>query len=147
MTTSCEKIDELISGYLDDELTQADYQQVDVHLRSCDKCRQTLDDMIKLRGAVAGSQNQTEIEHERWEKIMNDMPAQASRGIGWVLLIAGVITLVSLAIWEFAIDNSVSLPVKLGTAAVWFGILFLFLSVLRQRLVSWKTDKYKNVRY
>ena len=143
--TRCEKINELISGYLDNELTQGDHQRVDVHLRSCASCRQTLDDLTKLRGAVAESQPRPEIEQQRWEKIMNDMPARASRGIGWILFIAGIITLLSLAIWEFAIDNEVPLGVKLGTAAVWFGVLFLFLSVARQRLLSWKTDRYKDV--
>ena len=78
---------------------------------------------------------------------MNDLPARASAGIGWVLFIAGAVTLLGLAIWEFAIDNEVTIWVKLGVAGVWFGLLFLFLSVLRQRLLSWKTDKYKDVKY
>jgi len=145
--SSCQNINELISGYLDDELTQGDYQRVDVHLRSCQKCRQLLDDMTKLRGAVANSQSNAEMENERWEKIMNDLPAKASRGIGWVLFIAGIITLFSLAIWEFAIDSEITLWEKLGAGGVMFGLLFLFLSVLRQRLLSYKTDKYKDVKY
>ena len=145
--SACEKINELISGYLDDELTQGDYQRVDVHLRSCDKCRQVLDDMTKLRGAVANSQTRMELENERWEKIMNDLPARASAGIGWVLFISGCVTLLALGIWHFAIDNEVPIGVKLGVSGVFFGLLFLFLSVLRQRLISWKTDKYKDVKY
>lgn len=145
--STCEKINELLSGYLDNELTQSDYQRVDVHLRSCESCRQSLDDMTKLRGAVAVSQTDTNLEEERWERMMNDLPARASRGIGWILLIAGFVTLVSLAIWEFAIDDEISIWSKLGAAGVWFGLLFLFLSVLRQRLISWKTDKYKGVKY
>ena len=76
---------------------------------------------------------------------MNDLPARASRGIGWILFIAGVVTLAGLAIWEFAIDNEVPLNVKLAVSGVWFGLLFLFLSVARQRMVSWKSDKYKDV--
>ena len=143
--STCEKINELLSGYFDDELTQGDFQQVDVHLRSCVQCRQTLDDMTKLRGAVAISQNRPELENERWEKIMNDLPSKASRGIGWILFIAGVATLMALAIWEFAIDDEVKLWVKLAVSAIWFGLLFLFMSVLRQRMISYKTDKYKDV--
>ncbi len=144
--SNCEKINELVSGYLDDELTQGDHQRVDVHLRSCRGCRQMLDDMTKLRGAVARSQPRVRLEQEQWEKIMNDVPARASRGIGWILLVAGIVTLAGLGIWEFAIDNDVPVPVKLAVGGVWFGLLFLFLSVLRQRLVSWKSDKYKDVQ-
>ena len=145
--SSCEKINELISGYIDNELTQADHQQVEVHLRTCADCKLVVDDMTRLKGAVAESRPRAELENERWEKIMNDKPARASRGIGWVLLIAGIVTLVGYAIWEFAIDDEVLTWVKLSVAAVWFGILFLFLSVLRQRMVDYKSDKYKDVRY
>ena len=144
--SNCEKIDELLSGYLDDELTQGDFQRVEVHLRSCEKCRQTLDAMTKLQKAVANSQAAAELEQERWEKIMTDLPAKASRGIGWILFIAGFITLVSVAIWEFAVDDNTALHVKLAVGGIWFGLLFLFLSVLRQRIVSRKTDKYKEVQ-
>lgn len=143
---NCEKIDELLSGYLDDELTQGDFQRVDVHLRSCEKCRKTLDAMTQLQKAVANSQVAAELEQERWEKIMKDIPAQASRGIGWTLFIAGIVTLVSVAIWEFAVDVDEPLHIKLAVGGVWFGLLFLFLSVLRQRILSYKTDKYKEVQ-
>ena len=144
--SSCEKINELISGYLDDELTQGDHQRVHVHLQSCKTCRHTLDDLKKLRSAVAKSVPRRELDQQQLEKIMNDLPAKTSRGFGWILFVAGVITLVSLGIWEFAIDNDVPLRVKLGTAAVWFGLLFLFLSVLRQRLLALKSDRYKDVQ-
>ena len=144
--SSCEKFNELISGYLDDELTQGDYQRVTVHLESCEKCRQTLDDLTKLRGAVAQSQSHPELDNGQWETIMNDIPAKASRGIGWVLFVAGLVTLIGMGIWEFAIDNEVELGVKLAVGGIWFGVLFLFLSVLRQRMISWKTDKYKDVQ-
>jgi len=143
----CQKISELLSGYLDNELTQGDHQRVDVHLRRCDKCRQLLDDMTKLRGAVALSQSRPQLEDQRWEQIVNDLPTRASQSLGWILLITGAVTLLGLAIWEFAIDDDVTLPVKLAVAGLWFGLLFLFLSVLRQRLLSWKTDKYKDVKY
>jgi predicted anti-sigma-YlaC factor YlaD len=143
--SNCEKIDELLSGYLDDELTQGDFQRVDVHLRSCEKCRQTLEAMTQMQKAVATSQVAAELEPERWEKIMNDMPAKASRGIGWILFIAGITTLISLGIWEFAVDDDLPLHIKLAVGGVWFGLLFLFLSVLRQRILSYKSDKYKEV--
>lgn len=145
--SQCQAINELISGYLDDELTQSDYQKVDVHLRSCVECQKTLEQLRTLRGAVAKSQTNMDLQEERWESIMNDLPAKNSRRIGWILLIAGILTLVSFGVWEFAVDTETPLAIKLGVAAVWFGFLFLFLSVLRQRLVSWKTDKYKDVKY
>ena len=77
---------------------------------------------------------------------MNDMPAKASRGIGWILFLSGVLTLVGLGIWEFAIANDVPLHIKLAVGGVFFGLLCLFLSVLRQRMVASQTDKYNEVQ-
>lgn len=144
--SSCQRINELVSGYLDGELTQGDMQRVDVHLKSCARCRQMLDDMTKLRGAVARSQSPMELEQQQWERIMNDLPARASSGVGWILLISGFVALTGISIWQFAIDNQVPWYIKLAIGAAGFGTLFLFLSVLRQRLISWKSDKYKDVQ-
>ena len=142
----CENINELISGYLDDELVQGDRQRVEIHLRSCSDCQQKLDDMTKLQGAISDGSPKSELSNEQWEKIMNDLPAKASRGIGWILFIAGLITLIGYAVWEFAIDDETTLLVKLATSGVVFGLIFLFISVLRQRLIAFKTDRYKDVQ-
>ncbi|TWT81013.1 hypothetical protein CA13_24600 [Planctomycetes bacterium CA13] len=142
----CQQINELISGFIDHELTQQDEQRVRVHLRSCEQCQKTATEMRELQLAVSSACVVSKLEEERWEKIMNNRPAKASRGIGWTLLIAGFAWIVSVAIWEFAIDDNVPLIVKLPIGAVWFGMLFLFLSVAWQRVVSYKTDRYNKVK-
>ncbi|MDG2014828.1 MAG: zf-HC2 domain-containing protein [Pirellulaceae bacterium] len=144
---SCEEINDQLSGYLDEELTQGDSQKVDVHLRGCPACQKILDEMRLLRNAVAGSQKVEKLQDDQWEKIVNDLPSKASAGTGWVLLIAGVLTLAGLGIWEFTVADDVSTGAKLGGGAVGFGLLLLFVSVLRQRLISWRTDKYKDIKY
>ena len=45
----CRQIDEMLSGYLDGELTQGDRQRVQLHLESCAKCRTAFDEMAELR--------------------------------------------------------------------------------------------------
>ncbi|TWU32835.1 anti-sigma factor family protein [Novipirellula artificiosorum] len=144
--SSCNQINERLSGFLDGELTQGDHQRVEVHLRSCESCREELAAMKEIKAAVSNGYVVSELDHERWEKMMNDRPARLSRGIGWTLLISGIAWILSLAIWEFAIDNDVPLHIKLPISAIWFGVLFLFLSVARQRIISYKTDKYNEVK-
>ena len=50
-----------------------------------------------------------------------------------------------MAIFQWAIAPDVSLTVKLIVGAIYLGMAFLLVSVLRQRLIDRKTDKYKDV--
>ena len=76
---------------------------------------------------------------------MNDTTTKATRGIGWLLFVGGVIAVAALAVYEFVIDTAMPLHIKLITAAIWGGLGALLISVLRQRLIERKSDKYKDV--
>ena len=56
-----------------------------------------------------------------------------------MLFVAGVV------IVSFIMDPSISVFMKLVISAVYLGLGALFSSVLRQRLIERKTDKYKDV--
>ena len=77
--------------------------------------------------------------------MMNDTSVQTSRGFGWLAFIAGMLVLLGYVVYEYAIDESVELGVKLAALALVVGLFGLFLSVLRQRFIARKTDKYKDV--
>ena len=77
---------------------------------------------------------------------MADSTADLARAIGWLLLIGGVLALVGFAIYALVIDREAPLYIKLAIAGVYGGLAFLLLSVLRQRLIARKTDKYKDVQ-
>ena len=76
---------------------------------------------------------------------MNDPTVQLSRGIGWLLFIAGVLGISGLAIYEFVIDTSMPTHIKVITGLIWIGLGALLVSVLWQRVIERKTDKYKDV--
>ena len=76
---------------------------------------------------------------------MKEHSAGAGRGLGWILFIAGVLGISGIAIYEFVIDTSMPTYIKVLTGLVWIGLGVLLVSVLRQRLVERKTDKYKDV--
>ncbi len=76
---------------------------------------------------------------------MNNPTVQTTRGVGWLLLIGGLLLMGGWAIFAFLVDSSVPLGLKLFTVAVYGGLGILFVSVLWQRLVERKTDKYEDV--
>lgn len=143
----CEDINDKLSGYLDNELTQADQQKIDIHVRNCPMCSKHLDELREVREAVAQSHSGPVLEDEQWDKIMQDLPAKTTAGIGWLFFIAGALALSGLGLWRYFGDDSISIWVRLSAAVLGFGLILLFLSVLRQRLVALPNDKYRNVKY
>jgi hypothetical protein len=77
---------------------------------------------------------------------MNHLNGRTSRGAGWLLFIVGAVVVCGYGAYEFAVDQTVPAAIKTGVAALVAGAILLFLSVLRQRLVERKTDKYEDVQ-
>ena len=76
---------------------------------------------------------------------MTDNMVRTTSSLGWLLLVVGIVIGVGIAIFQWAIAPDVSLTVKLIVGAIYLGMAFLLVSVLRQRLIDRKTDKYKDV--
>jgi anti-sigma factor (TIGR02949 family) len=140
----CQQIADMLSGYLDGELTQGDRQRVELHLESCADCRKSYEDMAALRQAV-GRLSFGEMSPQQWRKMMNDVTVRSSRGLGWLLYVAGLVILVGFGAYEFVNDDTVPAIVKTGMVGVVIGLVLLFISVARQRLITRKTDRYKDV--
>ncbi len=137
-------VDELLSGYIDGELTQQERQRVEVHCDECTQCRGSLTDLRALRSAV-GQARLGELGEDKWREQMDDTTVKATRGIGWLLLIGGVLVISGIGLFQFITASSMSFGEKLLAASIYGGLAALFISVLRQRLIERKTDKYKDV--
>ncbi len=137
-------VGELLSGYVDGELTQQERQRVEVHCRDCSDCKSDLAALKVLRERVGKSQL-SEIGEDLWRERMDDTAVKASRSIGWLLLIGFALAGAGFGIYEFVINSSMTLLEKFLVGGVYLGLALLFFSVVRQRLIERKTDKYKDV--
>ena len=148
MTGNTRSIDghvgEMLSGYIDGELTQQQRQQVEVHCDSCDECNGNLRELRALRERV-GRSRLSELGEDIWREQMDDTTVRTTRGIGWLMFIGGLLILAGYGVYEFVIDTSMSLGFKLLFTAIYGGMGVLFFSGLRQRLIERKTDKYNDV--
>ena len=146
MDEACAKVDELLSGYLDGELTQKNRQHVDLHLEGCTRCQARLQELDALSASVGRLRDDMDPEdREQWRKVMDNAFDRTVRGIGWLLLVGAVLLLVGYAGYEFILTDLDPPFLKWAVAAVYVGLAVLLLSVLRQRLSARKTDKYKDV--
>lgn len=139
-----EHVGDRLSGYLDGELTQQQSQHVELHLAECGQCRKLLEELGDLRSRMGTSRLSPTDSHE-WRENMEESGVQVTRGIGWVLLIGAALVLFTIVAAHFLTDDSIGAFEKFLISAFYLGWAALFISVLRQRLIERKTDKYKDV--
>jgi len=139
-----EHVGELLSGYLDGELTQQQRQRVEIHCDACAECKTNLKELQALQESI-GKARLSEIDQDVWRERMDNVTVRTTRGIGWLLILGGILAAMGIGVYEFVIDSSLGLVEKLIAGAIYGGLVVLFFSVLRQRLIERKTDKYKDV--
>jgi len=140
-----EHVDELLSGFIDGELTQQERQRVQVHCQNCEACESSLQEVRAIREKMGRSQL-SGLGLDVWRETMNDTAVKTTFGIGWFLLFGGAVLAGAVGVYEiFTGPSALTLVEKLIVGGLYGGLLLLFLSVLRQRLIERKTDKYKDV--
>lgn len=137
-------VGEMLSGYIDGELTQQDRQRVDVHCESCAECRSLRSELLDLRREV-GDAHLSMFGEDKWREMMSDTTVRVTRGIGWLLVVGCFLGIAGLGVVGFLTDSSISGFEKLVVGSIYGGFALLFISVLRQRLIERKSDKYKDV--
>jgi len=137
-------VGKLLSGYVDGELTQQQRQLVTLHCELCEQCREELSRLHALRERVRGS-GLSEVGEDKWRETMNDSGVEITRGIGWLIFIIALLVIAGTGLVNFVFTDDMSIGMKLVLVGIYGGLLLLLFSVLRQRLIERKTDKYKDV--
>ena len=145
MTNNCpDRFDQdLLSGHLDGELTQAAEQRVRIHIEDCAVCRANHEELVELREATMT----TQLDQPRdlqWDERPRGLFSGLSRGFGWLVLIVWVVGTAGFALWQLATGPE-GLAEKLIVFGGLFGIGLLFVSILVDRLRVAQTDPYREV--
>ncbi len=144
----CAAIGDLLSGYVDHELTQQESQRVQVHMDTCAECRRLHGDLKSMKEQLRQLSYPISDE-EMLDKLEKDLFASSSRNFGWILLIVGALFAVvagTIAFFAFLAAPDVPVLVKLFNGLLVVGGLALFISVARERLMTYKKDKYRKVK-
>ena len=144
----CGAIGELLSGYVDHELTQQQSQRVRIHLETCEACRRLHGDLRNMKEQMRQLSYPISDE-EMLNKLEQDLFASGTRNFGWILLGLGALFATvagTVAFFMFLAAPDVPVLVKLFNGLFVIGGLALFVSVVRERLMTYKKDKYRNVK-
>ena len=141
----CEEAEIQISGYLDDELTQQESQKVRLHIESCTHCRKLHDELVSLRENMQQLSYPVSDE-EMLDILERDLTAKTARSFGWVFVIIAGVVLFFIGLYGFLAAPGMPTIVKILYGLFWLGGLSLFASVARQRIMTYKNDKYRKVK-
>jgi anti-sigma factor RsiW len=136
--------EELISGYLDGALTQADEQRVQLHLEDCAACRALYDELAAMRDTTMKTRFVLPAD-DQWDERPRGAWSRMFRGTGWTLTVAWLAAVALFAAWQLATGPESpweKLTIFAGVAAV----AALFISVLLDRLRTLPGDRYRGVR-
>jgi len=140
-----EQIRSLLSAYLDEELTQADSQRVRIHLEDCPECREHLRELERLK-RLTGQLAFPDPPEEKMKELERRLSVRLSRGLGWLLVCGGVAAWLLYALVMAILHwRTPTFKEMLGGAVV-VGLLMLFFSVLRERLLELPHDRYRSVK-
>lgn len=133
----------LITGYLDDELTQGDDQRVRIHMEDCEQCRRIHQGLKEMREATMTTQFIKEPDRQ-WNERPHGAASRTGFALGWIVAIVWMVTTCGYAGWQIWIDTGGWFEKTLifgGLAA----IALLFSSVVIDRLHTARTDPYRKV--
>lgn len=128
-----EHIEHLLSGYMDNELTEHERNEVERHLTACPRCRGILSDLIDIQGQVVAAFQTGEVPESIEDRVLHTIRAEASAPVSknnrvWLLVpIASVILLIAAA---FALTGSFLIKLTSITGKVLLNLIYAFGSVL-----------------
>jgi predicted anti-sigma-YlaC factor YlaD len=146
---TCHDWKDMMMGYLDNELDDEQRRRFEEHLKGCLECAGELKEFQKLK-EITDEVTLVEPEDKIWQQYWSSVYNRIERGLGWILLsVAGIVLIIYggfRAIEEIIKNPDVELVLKVGLLVLLAGLAILFVSVLRERIFFWTSDRYKNVR-
>ena len=142
--SECEKYKPLLMGLIDHELTPEESKEVNDHLRRCSDCREEYED-LRTTAAKIGAVSFEEPQDRDLKKIWKSPYSRFVRNSGLFLVLAGWLALILYGLVALFQDSGEPLFSRMAIAAVIIGFLVLLASVIRERLIAFKTDPYKEI--
>ena len=141
---SCNRMETDGMRYLDGEMSAAERTEFEEHLSSCGECRQAMDELGSVE-RLTGMMKIRDPQDDFWEVYWKNLFRRAERRTGWLLLIAGAALVLLYALWKGVTDFGEITFMKVVTIMVAAGFIILLISVIRERVHQYRTDRYKDI--
>ena len=147
-TVSCDTYQVLLMGYLDGELDETQRAELEEHLDSCAACRAERGAYESLNRMVRSMESYSESERAL-ERYWNQTWNLTERKLGWALTGIGAAIVAGFGLFEFTrafwTDPDVPMVLRVGTGLGGAGVLVLLASLVRERIMLRKKERYTEV--
>lgn len=144
----CQDIKTYLMAYIDGEVDAQKKSEIEKHLSGCEKCMKEYRSFLKLK-EVTDKMKFADLSDELWAGYWKGIYRRVERGAGWIFLSIGAIILLAFGLFqffkEFFTDPNVSLIVKIGVSTFSLGVIILLVSIIRERLFLFRTERYREV--
>lgn len=139
----------LLMAALDRELSPEDEREFKRYLAISPDCQREWEEYQKLKEATMQLKF-TQPSEEIWDRYWLNVYNRIERGLGWILTSIGAMIVLFYgaykAIESLLADAQLEWFMKAGILALLGGLAILLVSVLREKLLTRKTDKYKEIQ-
>jgi len=145
---SCEEMSLNIMALLDQELDESKIGDVKKHLETCEKCSDDYASIKKVK-EVTGAMKFKKLPEFYWDDYWKHIYNRIERGLSWLLLSLGAIIILCFAVWQFleklTANQDIHPLLKGGIFIFLIGIIILLISILREKMMVRRVDKYREI--
>ncbi len=139
-----ERIYELINKKIDGLITEDEERELIRIFRDNPDIEKEFKDMEELKGVM--DMLKAKDPDWAWKDYWKSLYNRIERGVGWIFFSIGSIILLTYGAIEWIQsllkDTEMPLIAKLGVFSLVFGLVVLFVSVVRERIFVSRSDKY-----
>ncbi|MCP5104956.1 MAG: hypothetical protein GY950_16335 [bacterium] len=145
MTKECEKYKGLMMGLMDGELSGEEAGEVNSHLIRCEACREEYAELQKTSDKLKDI-SLAEPYDAVLDRVWKSPYSRLSRNFGVFMILGGWVVLLVYSIFEALRSSQEAFLPKTTMAVMVVGFVILLVSVLRDRIKTYKSDPYKEVQ-
>jgi len=145
MSRSCEKNKVLLSAMIDHELPDEAVVELNTHLVRCETCRKEYDELCHVAGIfdVRGFELP---EDQKLDQIWSAPYSRLMKNTGLFLIGGGMLSLTLFGLYQFFVADSKNAIEAVSVAAILAGFFFLIITIVLNRLKSYTSDPYREVK-
>jgi len=139
----------LLMGAVDGELNSEEWGEFERLIADKPEFKKEYEEFKKLKEATKDMKFKNP-PAEIWDSYWLNVYNRIERGLGWILLSIGCIILLTFAGYHFfkalIFDANLPLIIKISIFSVIAGLAILLVSIVRERLFTYKSDPYKEIK-
>jgi anti-sigma factor RsiW len=130
--------------YLDGEMSGDERIDFERHIGSCGECRAQMREMAALE-RLTGMLTIRDPMDDFWQRYWKGIFRRLERKTGWILFIAGAVMIAGWQLYHLITHFGRITFGKVALAVFAAGALILLVSVIRERVHQYRTDRYRDI--